>query len=147
MLETNGTVVEVDREFIWVETRPRSACSSCGTGGCTTSVLARLFGARPSRLRLQNSLQARVGQQVVVGIPDSVLVNASVLAYLVPLLAMLFAGTVAAWTGLGELAQVAMILSGLLAGIALVGRITGSQRSRARYAPRLLRVALPVDVG
>jgi sigma-E factor negative regulatory protein RseC len=146
MLETNGTVVEVEREFIWVETRPRSACSSCGAGSCSTSVIAGLFGSRRNRLRLRNGLGARVGQQVVVGIPDSVLVNASVLAYLLPPLAMILGGAIAAAASLVELAQGGMAFGGLLLGLLLVRQISSSEQARSRYAPRLVRVGGSAEV-
>lgn len=146
MLEADGTVVSFDGDVIWVETEARSACSQCGAGSCSTSVIAKLFGLRRNQLRMHNSLGARVGQHVVIGIPDSALVTASVHAYLIPPLGMIAAAALAAWINIGELAQGVMALFGLLAGMSLVGRMSASQRARTRYAPCLLRVGGTTEI-
>ena len=145
MIEETGTVVELDGEHIWVETRSRSACSHCGVGGdngsCGTSVVAKLFGVRRNRLRLYNSLNAHPGQQVVVGIPDKVLVAVSLRAYLLPLLSMLGMTALAASLDMGQVMQGFMALSGLFIGLALIGRASNTGKAQARYAPQLLRLA------
>jgi sigma-E factor negative regulatory protein RseC len=144
MLEETGIVVGIEDDLIVVETAPRSACSGCGAGGCSTSVIARLFGARRARLRMANTLHAAPGQAVVIGIPDQVLVRVSVMAYLLPLLAMILGASCAAALGLGEVTQALLAVIGLLLGLAGVGAASDSERARARYAPRLLRLADPV---
>lgn len=141
MLEEIATVVEAEGDCIWVETQPRSACSHCNTGSCTTSVIARLFGARRNRLRLHNELNAAVGEQVVIGIPDEVLVAASWRAYLVPLAAMILGVALAVQAGLGDFVQALMALGGLFVGLLWMGRVSGSGRTSGRYAPKLLRLA------
>jgi sigma-E factor negative regulatory protein RseC len=141
MLEEMGTVIEADGEHVWVQTQARSACSHCGTGSCSTSVVAKLFGVKRNRLRLLNSLQASPGQRVVIGIPDQVLVAVSLRAYLLPLLGMLGAAALAGMLGMGELVQAITALAGLLTGLALTGRASNKGRLRERYAPELLRLA------
>lgn len=140
MLEQTGTVVEANDDWLWVETQARSACSQCGAGSCSTSVIAKWFGVRRNRLRLANSLRARPGQQVVVGISDRVLVAVSLRAYLVPVLGMLGAVSLAAVVDAGEVIQALLALAGLLAGFALVGWLSGSGEAGARYSPQLLRI-------
>jgi sigma-E factor negative regulatory protein RseC len=141
MLEETGIVVGVEDHQILVETKPRSACSHCGTGSCTTSTVAKLFGARRNRLRLDNSLHAVRGQAVVVGIPDQALVSVSILAYMVPLLAMILGVVGASALGLGEVTQALVAILGLLLGLSVVGSAGNSKRARRHYAPRLLRLA------
>lgn len=141
MLEETGIVVGVEGDLIVVETTPRSACSHCSAGSCTTSVVTRLFGARSNQLRLVNTLHVVPGQTVVISIPDQVLVWVSVLAYLVPLLSMLFAVAYASQLGLGDATQALVAVIGLLLGLGLVGMASDSQTARERYAPQLLRLA------
>ena len=68
--------------------------------GCTTSVVSKLFGIKRNRFKLENSLGAQPGEQVVIGIPDELLVQASVRAYLLPLLVMMLATAVGSAMGL-----------------------------------------------
>ncbi|MBF0255507.1 MAG: SoxR reducing system RseC family protein [Gammaproteobacteria bacterium] len=136
MLEENATVIAVEGGHIWVETQARSACAHCGTDSCSTSVIAKLFNVRRNRLKLANSLGARAGQVVVIGIPDEILVAASLRAYLLPLVGLLAAAFLAEALGLDEMLQVLLAGLGLLAGLALMGGgVTGA------YQPLLLRLA------
>lgn len=139
MLEETGTVVKANEDWLWVETTPRSACSHCGAGSCTTSVVAKLFGTRRNQLRLPNSHGAQAGQQVVIGIPDQVLVAVSLRAYLLPLIAMIGATALAAMLRMSDLLQAFMALGGLFLGLSLMGLATQSGKARQRYAPKLLR--------
>jgi sigma-E factor negative regulatory protein RseC len=141
MLEETGTVVRADSENIWVETRAKSSCSHCGAHSCSTSVIAKLFGNRRNLLRLPNTLQARPGQQVVIGIPDRVLVAASMRAYLLPLLGLILGVAGGGWLGYGDFLQVLLGGAGLFMGLVLIGRASESGKARERYAPQLLRVA------
>jgi sigma-E factor negative regulatory protein RseC len=142
MLEESGTVVALGKGVLWVETQARSSCSQCSSSSCTTSVVSKLFGVKPNRLELENSLNAELGQQVVIGIPDDLLVRASVWAYLVPVLIMLLAAAMAGVAGLGEGAQSLLALLGLAAGFVLAAYTTRCVAMQARLKPKLLRMAL-----
>lgn len=142
MLEETGTVVRAEAGELWVETQPRSACSQCSSGGCGTAVVSKLFGARPNRIRVSDSLGAGVGDRVVIGIPDSLLVRAALWAYLAPLLAMLAAAAVAEALGVGDAPQMLSALAGLALGLVLVRRVTRWPGAGQRFRPRLLRLAV-----
>lgn len=139
MLEETARVIDVTDDLLTAETESRSGCSHCSANSCTTSVVAKLFGVRRNRLVMKNSLGARPGDQVVIGIPDQLLVRASLMAYLMPLLFMLGV------TALGELAGIDGFVLSLLALVGLaLGFFTIHWASRSgpskRYEPRLLRV-------
>lgn len=140
MVEASGIVVAVEGQWIWVEAESRSACSHCGSGSCSTSVVAKWSGVRANRMRLPNRLRLGLGQRVVIGIPDRVLVAGSLWAYLSPLLAMLGAVAVAAVLGLGEPAQALAALAGLGGGLVLSGKAANSRTIRDQFTPLLLRV-------
>ena len=140
MLEESARVVTVSGDRLWVETQSRSACSHCSSQSCTTSVLAKLFGSKRNRLELQNSLGARPGEQVMIGIPDELLVQASVWAYLVPLVVMLIVTGVSDSLGMSEGLQSLLALGGLVMGFILVRWVTRRAASRQRFKPCLLRI-------
>ncbi|MCU7844327.1 MAG: SoxR reducing system RseC family protein [Candidatus Thiodiazotropha sp. (ex Monitilora ramsayi)] len=139
MLEETAMVVEANTDYLWVETRSRSGCSQCSSS-CTTSVVSKLFGMKRNRLKLENTLGAVAGDSVVVGIPDELLVRASVWAYLFPLLAMFAVSATGGVMGVGEGAQVLLAMVGLAAGFALVRWSTSRQGARQRFRPSLLRI-------
>jgi sigma-E factor negative regulatory protein RseC len=142
MIEEQARVVAVADGSAWVEVRRRSACGSCSAaGGCGTGALAGLLGERAQRLQVRDDLGLRVGEQVVIGIPDAALTRASLAAYLLPLLALIAAALLAEAAGAGEGTTALAGLLGLGAGLWLAGRLTGGPLGRERYRPRLLRRA------
>ncbi|HSO83312.1 SoxR reducing system RseC family protein [Thiocapsa sp.] len=147
MIETPATVVAVKPGVAWVEAVRQSACGSCGSAGsCGTSVVAKLFGAPRRRLRIEDAQGLRVGEQVVIGIPDGTLVRASFVAYLIPLVLLIAAAGLATHLGAGE-GSVALIgIGGLGIGLWLSGRLTGGRSARERYRPVLVRRRASADV-
>ena len=68
MLEEAGQVVEVRDQFAWIETAPKTACTSCSVrSGCGTSVLAKLLGRRYAPVRVINRIGAAVGDRLLPG--------------------------------------------------------------------------------
>ncbi|MEW8013646.1 MAG: SoxR reducing system RseC family protein [Candidatus Sedimenticola endophacoides] len=141
MLEESGTVIEANEDRVVVETLSRSACSQCSSGSCGTSAIAKLFDFKANRVSLPNTLGASKGQQVVIGIPDALLVRASLLAYLLPLLAMFAVVLIGKTLGATDV-QLAMLAPiGLLLGLALIRRSSTGVANRNKYRPSLLRFA------
>ncbi|WP_428634327.1 SoxR reducing system RseC family protein [Sedimenticola sp.] len=138
MIEQTGIVTDTDGNSLWVETRQVSGCATCASGSCSSAVVSKLFGERRQRLQLPNSLAARPGDAVVIGIPEAVLVRASLGAYLLPLLAMIGAALSGQLLEAGEGLQGLLGLLGLAGGFLLVRRLTPGGPD---LQPRLLRLS------
>lgn len=120
MLQETGRVVAIESDALWVETVQRSTCDSCrAQNGCGQRVLGEALSSA-SRLRVvvggRPVDQYKVGQQVVIGIPEHVVVLGSLGVYLLPLLclvgAALLASAVDASEGLVALSGGAGLLTG-----------------------------------
>lgn len=147
MLEENAIVVDVERGMVELSTRAHSACGHCGaSGSCAGGVLGELLGSRQNRLYLPNTLGLRAGERVVIGIPDGLLVRASLMAYLLPLIG-LFAGALAASSPTaGDAAVAGAGLLGLGLGLLATWYITGGARARSAYRPQILRRVVDAPV-
>ena len=89
MIEESGRVVRTAGESAWVQTERRSSCGSCSARkACGTGALDGLFGARVHEVEVLNPIGAQPGEEVVVGISESLLVRGSAAVYLVPLLSL-----------------------------------------------------------
>ena len=98
MITEKAQVVAVEGEYALVQAQRRAACDSCEVKkGCGTSVLAKVVGQRFARLKVLNSVQAEVGDQVLVGVAEQGLLTGAVLIYLFPLLAAALAGLAGQW--------------------------------------------------
>ena len=93
MIEERGEVTAVDPPYATVLTRRSSSCGGCSSkGGCGTGTLSELFAARNQNMKVLNPIDARVGDQVVLGLEEGALLRGSLAVYIVPLLAMLAGG-------------------------------------------------------
>lgn len=91
ILET-GKIVSVESEGLWVETIQRSVCGSCkAEKGCGQSLMAK-WGGKSTYLWVlldgRNAQDYQQGDEIQLGIPEDVMVQASLLAYVMPLLLM-----------------------------------------------------------
>lgn len=104
MIEEQGRVVAVEAGAVWVETLRKSTCSSCSvSAGCGQGVLDRLgVGGRRGHVRALSDLSLSVGDEVVIGVREDLLVRASLLVYLMPLLGLFAAALLAGAMSLSE---------------------------------------------
>lgn len=127
MLTEAARVVAVDDGGLWVETVRRSTCNACSVRqGCGHGLLERLReGQRglvwvlPGKASLAN---CAVGDEVSIGIPESLLLRASLLLYCLPLLTLLLGAGLAAalFSESADAAAMLGAVAGLLCGLALV---------------------------
>jgi sigma-E factor negative regulatory protein RseC len=158
VIEETATVVSTEAGIAELEVVRRATCGACSSSSaCGVSLLDRLLGRRPQRLVVTNSLGVRVGDAVVVGVPEGALLKAALAAYLMPLVGLL-AGAIMAQ---GLVASMLPGLGGDTAGLAggalgFAGALLllrGYSRRLAadpRYRATLLRreaPAAPVSVG
>ena len=146
MIEERAEVVACEGRFAWVQTQRASTCGGCAANkGCGTATLAKVLGQRRTRTRVLNNLQARVGEQVIIGLPEQALVRGALAVYLVPLLGLLggaLFGTYLAGRLLVQHPDLISILFGglgLAVGIGWLRYYARSIREDARYQPVIVR--------
>ena len=65
-----------------------TGCSACDAGkGCGAGVFGRLLTRKPVVMEFENTIGARAGQGIVVGLPESMYLSLALRLYLFPLLA------------------------------------------------------------
>lgn len=147
MIEESAIVVKTDAEYAWVQTQRKSACGQCSVNkGCGTSVFAKVLGQRFSNLRVINRINASQGDQVIIGVPESVLVKSAFMTYIQPLLLMMIFILAGQWlqqhdiimfgTGTG----IAAGLAGFITGLLLLRRFNRRIAGNAHYQPSILRL-------
>jgi len=148
MIEEQARVVAIEGQYALVETQRRSTCESCAVNkGCGTAVVSKVLGRAPVRLRAINHIDARVNEQVVIGIDEGWLIRGSAAAYIVPLVLMLLCAGIGEMIGAGlwgEASEGVSILgafSGLFLGFFWLRRYTQGLRRRDVCQPEILRSA------
>jgi len=141
MIEQQGRVVNVRNGLAEVRLGGTTGCASCDAGrGCGAGIFGRLLKRKPVVLSLENTVDARQDQPVMVGIPESVFLRLVTRLYLYPLLAGI-AGAAAGYyfSALGNFgsgsADMVTLLGGLLSGITV---LIWSGRSAREFPGRII---------
>ncbi len=150
MIEENATVVSCEGDRAVVETQQKAACGSCHSAdSCGTSVISGLFKRKHNQLRVLNAIDAKPGERVVIGLQERALVNASLVAYLLPLFFMIsfaLAGQELMgqyFQSAGELIAILCGLLGLILGLFLAQRhALGGERDSAFQAVILRQASI-----
>ncbi|MDY6979147.1 MAG: SoxR reducing system RseC family protein [Pseudomonadota bacterium] len=146
MIEETAIVTRCEGEHAWVEAQRKTACGQCQVNkGCGTAVLASVVGQKASHMRVLNTVQAREGETVVIGLHESAMLSGSLAVYLVPLLSLfLFAITgkvVAEQLMIGAVEGVSILFAGIGMLLAIVWLRAFNRRvaNDSRYQPVILQ--------
>lgn len=146
MIEEHARVVAVQGDTALLQTQRQSSCGSCEVkSGCGTSVLAGIFGQKMTQLKVQNTLNARPGDEVVLGMEEHALVTGSLLVYGVPLLMLLLGAlmgeAMASQLGMGaELLPVVAGATGFVLAFLLVRGVLRRTAVGLQMNPVMLRI-------
>lgn len=147
MIEETGRVVAVEQGAVWVETIRKSACDSCSSQkGCGHSVLAKL-GSGKNHVRVLNNFSLSEGDEVVIGIPEDVVVKGSLMAYFLPLLTLLFASVVGQLMWDTEAYTIGCGVAGLGVGFLLVRWHFLRNENNRRYQPSVVKAVSDSHFG
>ena len=146
MIEETAQVVALDGADLLLQTQRQSTCGSCAVkSGCGTSVVAGIVGQKITRLKVRNTLGAKPGDTVLLGLQEQALVTGSLLVYVLPLLLML-AGALggealaSAWGMDPELMPVVGAALAFALSLLLVRRVLQKAAIGMQLQPVLLRI-------
>ncbi|MGE6659319.1 SoxR reducing system RseC family protein [Pseudomonas sp. NPDC077408] len=149
MIEEAGRVVALAPGAVWVETERSSTCSGCSVrSGCGQGLVERL-GVRERRglILALCDLRLSVGDTVVVGIRESVLLHGAVLVYLFPLIMLFIFALVASQLSAPEPYVMLAGLGGFLVAWLVVRKRSQQTSADPALQPVVLRAALAAKAG
>ncbi|MGB0893657.1 MAG: SoxR reducing system RseC family protein [Parashewanella sp.] len=87
MIKETARVIGVEKQgWISVEVEVKSACHSCHQQeSCGSSAVSKAFKPKSQQFSMQTELALNTGDKVVIGLPESVILKAAALVYLLPL--------------------------------------------------------------
>jgi len=157
MIEERAVISRIENNYVWVNTQRQSSCGHCSAQkGCGTQVLSQMFGNRLAQFRCLNLLNEqdeftdalKVGDEVIIGLPESALLGGSLLIYFVPMISMIFfaAGSVylAKIGGVDALDWLTIpgAILGLVSGFFMSRRWSTKYLLQKHYEPRVIRKSI-----
>lgn len=144
MIEENGKVISKQGKQVWVSTLRKTACGSCeAKNACGQSALSKLLSPEANHVLAIDPIGVEIGDHVVIGIPEDIVLKSSLLMYLLPLLALIVGAVMANFLPFSSvnpdlLAGIGGIV-GFLLGLALVKWHGSKNRNNESYQPTVLR--------
>lgn len=141
MIEENGTVLSVENGIAEVETIRTSSCTSCrARHSCGHHVIAKVANSNRMQMKVVATEGLAVGQQVVVGIPEDTLLQASLWMYAIPLLGLVLGATIPSLFTEQSLISVVGALSGFAGGLWAAKWKASTVAHNPEFYPRVLRI-------
>jgi len=142
LLTETARIVKVEQDAIWVMATEKTACGGCAEQkGCGTGALAQWM-ARKSLLRVAIKDKPadlfHCEDEVVIGVPEEVVISGTLLLYVLPLLAMIIGAGIGYWQFATDLATATFAAIGLLTGGYLAARQSARRNDPAKIHPVLL---------
>ena len=148
MLTETARVVAIETESLWVETIRKSTCGTCAAQkGCGHGLLNRFGDGKGKRgyVRVLQSAQlaatdCRIDDQVLIAIPEEIILRGSLVVYMLPLFSMLLGAVLGTSFYPADHDGFALTgaLLGLLLGFAAVRMHARYHRNNQDYQPTLL---------
>mgnify|MGYP002713260441 CR=1 FL=1 len=140
MIEETAIVIDVKDQQALLQTQRKNACQSCSVkSGCGTSTLSKVVGKRSSQFVVENTLNLKIGDQVIVAIEENALVQGSLLIYLLPLIMMLGSGMLSETLFKLEWLTILSAVLGLLCSMFIVRFILKQRHFKEAIQPHLVR--------
>ena len=93
MLDARAKIIRTEGQHAFVQADHSNGCGHCNGRGCGTGKLSRLFCGKPRQFRVDNPINAGVGDEVVISVADGAVLRGIGLVYVLPLL-LLVAGAI-----------------------------------------------------
>lgn len=141
MIEELAVVVKIENHQVWVESGQNSACGGClQKASCTTNAIGSVL--KKKSVPVDSGIQLKTGDQVMVAIDENLLLRASLLLYLAPLIALFTGAGMADWL----LADNAMYADLWIAGSAVLSFLVSLWIINKAQSLLILSYARPVVV-
>jgi sigma-E factor negative regulatory protein RseC len=142
MLETRAIIVQVKGQYALVQANQANGCEQCNGKGCGTGKLSQLFCSKPRQFQVDNPINARVGDEVVISVAEGAVLRGIGLVYMLPLL-LLVMGAMIGGVGVEQPQQ----RDGYAATGALLGLVVGFviakwislRQARSNFQPYIAR--------
>jgi sigma-E factor negative regulatory protein RseC len=145
-----GQVIAKENDTVWVQTQSKTGCSSCKVSStCGSGIVNKAFSHKVFVTPLKNTINAHINDEVEVGIPEDLVLKASLIVYLLPLISLMLALALSSLLlpDLSELGSILSAATGLALGFIGVSWFARRKSQQKQLEPMLLKIVKrPIEV-
>ena len=142
MIEEQAVVIKASKERVTLEVVRDKPCGLCGqVRGCGNSIWGKIFSHQSGHIETRNDLNAKLGDVVILGIDETLMLKSSLMLYGVPLLSM-FLGMVIANSFAKEMVELYTLVgavTGLFFGVVMIKRVINEKLQMFYNEAQLIR--------
>ena len=142
MIEEQAIVIKASKESVTLEVVRSKPCGLCGqVRGCGNSIWGKIFSHQSGHIETRNNLNAKLGDIVILGIDETLMLKSSLMLYGVPLLLM-FLGMVIANSFAKEMTELYTLVGavlGLSLGVLMIKRVINEKMQMFYNEAQLIR--------
>jgi len=142
MLETRAVIVQIEGQYAFVQASQANGCEQCNGKGCGAGKLSQLFCSKPRQFQVDNSINASVGDEVIVSVAEGSVLRGISVVYLLPLLLLVMGAMLGnTWVeqpGQSDGYAAAGAMLGLAAGF-VIAKWISSRQNRGHSRPCIAR--------
>jgi len=142
MIEEEAVVIKASKERVTLEVVRTKPCGLCGqVRGCGNSIWGKIFSHQSGHIETRNDLNAKLGDIVILGIDETLMLKSSLMLYGVPLFSM-FLGMLLANSFAKEMVELYTLIgavTGLFLGIVMIKRFINEKMQMFYNEAQLIR--------
>ena len=142
MIEEQAIVIKASKQSVTLEVVRSKPCGLCGqVRGCGNSIWGKIFSHQSGHIETRNNLNAKLGDIVILGIDETLMLKSSLMLYGVPLLLM-FLGMVITNSFAKEMTELYTLVGavlGLSLGVVMIKRVINEKMQMFYNEAQLIR--------
>ena len=142
MIEEQAVVIKASKERVTLEVVRDKPCGLCGqVRGCGNSIWGKIFSHQSGHIETRNDLNAKLGDVVILGIDEALMLKSSLMLYGVPLLSMFLCMVIANSFAkeMVELYTLIGAVTGLFLGVVMIKRVINEKMQMFYNEAQLIR--------
>ena len=151
VLDTSFDSSNISKNIARVKVQRTSSCESCSLkSGCGQSTLTKMSSNHCLELDVENTFNAKSGDEVLIAIPESGLMTASIRIYFMPLLLMVLGAVIGDLLDsqselMSEFWTMLLALAGLIIGFYWARLFSQKQAYHKDFLPKMTKVFINID--
>lgn len=142
MIEEQAIVIKASKDRVTLEVVRSAPCGLCGqVRGCGNSIWGKIFSHQSGHIETRNDLNAKLGDIVILGIDETLMLKSSLMLYGVPLFTM-FLGMLIFNHLAKEMVELYTLIgavAGLILGVVMIKRVINEKMQMFYNEAQLIR--------